>query len=393
MGALETKFSELLGIALPIRSDLHTDSEEHLVADQALDVAAVPALALFAIAYFVIGRSLQYFSLLVRAKLMPDEQSLILRYELLSYAAMSKLRRARDVVPLVKCPVEMFDRVMAINVRGVFLGLKHVLPAMIARGRGAVVNTASLGAYIGTRNLGPYTASKHGLLGLTKVLALEAAAQSAPINFYAWSAAVDLVKSHLTAFESSTKLKVTGIDLFSAGDFMGGPDCEEIVMSDPAGGVYKKLVLKGDRLIGACLYGDTVDGSWYFKLLREGRSVADIRDKLMFGESNIGDVGHQGQSKAAAMQDADEVCGCNGVTKGAICKAIKDKGLFTLDEVRKHTKASASCGSCTGLVEQILMFTAGGDYSATPKMKPMCGCRRSTTCTTRWRWHGWSSAA
>ncbi len=173
---------------------------------------------------------------------------------------------------------------------------------------------------------------------------------------------------------TSTKLKVTGIDLFSAGDFMGGEGCEEIVMSDPFGGVYKKLVVKDDKLVGACLYGDTVDGSWYFKLLREGRSVADIRDKLMFGESNLGDVGHEGHSKAATMPDDAEVCGCNGVTKGAICKAIQDKGLFTLDEVRKHTKASASCGSCTGLVEQILMFTAGGDYSATPKKKAICGC-------------------
>uniref|UniRef100_UPI002629ED66 nitrite reductase large subunit NirB n=1 Tax=Limnohabitans sp. Rim8 TaxID=1100718 RepID=UPI002629ED66 len=173
---------------------------------------------------------------------------------------------------------------------------------------------------------------------------------------------------------TSTKLKVTGIDLFSAGNFLGGDNTEDIVMSDPAGGIYKKLVIQGDKLVGACLYGDTVDGSWYFKLLRDGRSVADIRDKLMFGESNIGDVGHQGQSKASAMADTDEVCGCNGVTKGAICKTIKDKGLFTLEEVRKHTKASASCGSCTGLVEQILMFTAGGDYSATPKTKAMCGC-------------------
>ena len=175
---------------------------------------------------------------------------------------------------------------------------------------------------------------------------------------------------------TSTKLKVTGIDLFSAGDFMGADDgsTEEIVLSDPHDGVYKKLVIRNDQLVGACLYGDTVDGSWYFKLLRDGRNVADIREKLMFGESNIGDVGHQGQSKAAAMADSDEVCGCNGVTKGAICKTIKEKGLFTLDEVRKHTKASASCGSCTGLVEQILMFTAGGDYSATPKLKPMCGC-------------------
>ncbi|WP_439114508.1 nitrite reductase large subunit NirB [Hydrogenophaga sp.] len=173
---------------------------------------------------------------------------------------------------------------------------------------------------------------------------------------------------------TSTKLKVTGIDLFSAGNFMGGDNTEEIVMSDPASGVYKKLVIQDDKLVGACLYGDTVDGSWYFKLLREGRTVNDIRDKLMFGESNIGDAGHQGHNKAAAMQDSDEVCGCNGVTKGAVCKAIKDKGLFTLEEVRKNTKASASCGSCTGLVEQILMFTAGGDYSATPKLKAMCGC-------------------
>jgi nitrite reductase (NADH) large subunit len=174
--------------------------------------------------------------------------------------------------------------------------------------------------------------------------------------------------------QTSTKLKVTGIDLFSAGDFMGGDGCEEIVMSDPYGGVYKKLVIKDDKLVGACLYGDTVDGSWYFKLLREGRTVSDIRDKLMFGESNIGDVGHEGHNKAAAMADTDEVCGCNGVNKGSICKAIKEKGLFTLEEVRKHTKASASCGSCTGLVEQLLMFTAGGDYSATPKKKAMCGC-------------------
>ncbi|HCX81354.1 MAG: nitrite reductase large subunit [Curvibacter sp. RIFCSPHIGHO2_12_FULL_63_18] len=175
---------------------------------------------------------------------------------------------------------------------------------------------------------------------------------------------------------TSTKLKVTGIDLFSAGEFQGGEGTEEIVMSDPFGGVYKKLVIKNDKLVGACMYGDTVDGSWYFKLLRDGRSIADIRDKLMFGESgsNIGDVGHQGQNKAAAMADSDEVCGCNGVTKGTICKAIRDKGLFTLDEVKKHTKASASCGSCTGLVEQIIMFTAGGDYSATPKTKAMCSC-------------------
>jgi nitrite reductase (NADH) large subunit len=182
---------------------------------------------------------------------------------------------------------------------------------------------------------------------------------------------------------TSTKLKVTGIDLFSAGNFTGGEGCEEIVLNDPWGGVYKKLVIKDDKLVGACLYGDTVDGSWYFKLMREGRKVADIRDKLMFGENNIGDVGHEGNTRAASMADTDEVCGCNGVNKGAICKAIKDKGLFTLDEVRKHTKASASCGSCTGLVEQLLMFTAGGDYSKPPTKKAMCGCTDASHADVR----------
>ncbi len=92
-----------------------------------------------------------------------------------------------------------------------------------------------------------------------------------------------VVANHLAEFGigryqgslTSTKLKVTGIDLFSAGNFAGGADTEEIVLSDPFAGVYKKLVIQDDKLVGACLYGDTVDGSWYFKLLREGRSVAE----------------------------------------------------------------------------------------------------------------------
>lgn len=180
---------------------------------------------------------------------------------------------------------------------------------------------------------------------------------------------------------TSTKLKVTGIDLFSAGDFLGGEGTEEIVLADPIGGVYKKLVLKDDKLVGACLYGDTVDGTWYFRLLREGKNIAEIRDSLMFGESNTdrpGDLGHEGYTKAASMPDDAEVCGCNGVCKGVIVKAIKENGLFTLEDVRKHTKASASCGSCTGLVEQLIMFTAGGDYSTSAKAKPMCGCTERT---------------
>ena len=182
---------------------------------------------------------------------------------------------------------------------------------------------------------------------------------------------------------TSTKLKVTGVDLFSAGDFTGGEGADEIVLSDRLGGVYKKLVLKDERLVGAVLYGDTVDGAWYFQLMKDGQDVAAMRDHLMFGSSfaasHLGDAGHKGQSHAAALPDTAEICGCNGVCKGTIVKAIKEQGLFTLEEVRKHTKASSSCGSCTGLVEQILASTVGGAYQPTDsKTKPMCGCTDRT---------------
>ena len=178
---------------------------------------------------------------------------------------------------------------------------------------------------------------------------------------------------------TSTKLKVTGIDLFSAGDFTGGAETEEIVLHDAVGGVYKKLVIRNDRIIGSVMYGDTVDGAWFFQLMRDGQSIADIRDHLMFGQAHLGNAGHQGQSKAAAMPDTMEVCGCNGVAKGNIIRSIKEKGLFTLEEVRKHTKASSSCGSCTGLVEQILASTVGGAYTPQATItKPMCGCTELT---------------
>jgi nitrite reductase (NADH) large subunit len=171
---------------------------------------------------------------------------------------------------------------------------------------------------------------------------------------------------------TSTKLKVTGIDLFSAGDFQGGEGYEDLVFQDHARGVYKKLVVKDNRIKGAVMYGDTVDGSWYFQLMREGTDIADFRETVLFGRAHMADAGREGHS-VMTMADEAEICGCNGVCKKTIVDAIVGKKLFTLDEVRSHTKASASCGSCTGLVEQILAATVG-NYDQTPKEKPMCKC-------------------
>ncbi|MEQ1488814.1 MAG: nitrite reductase large subunit NirB, partial [Methylotenera sp.] len=175
---------------------------------------------------------------------------------------------------------------------------------------------------------------------------------------------------------TSTKLKVTGIDLFSAGDFASNDEDgrEEIVLHDAVGGVYKKLVIKNDKIIGSVLFGDTADGSWYFQMLRDGKAIHEIRDSLMFGQDSLGNTGHQGQDKAAAMTNEMEVCGCNGVCKGTIVKAIQDQGLFTIDDVKKQTKAGSSCGSCVGLVEQILASTLGGGYAPPSTSKAICGC-------------------
>src|SRR5690606_21468407 len=86
---------------------------------------------------------------------------------------------------------------------------------------------------------------------------------------------------------TATRLKVTGIELFSAGDFIGGEGTEAITFCDPIGGIYKKLVIKDDVLVGACLYGDTRDSAWYFNQIRENRNVSAIRQHLMFGEEAI----------------------------------------------------------------------------------------------------------
>jgi len=171
----------------------------------------------------------------------------------------------------------------------------------------------------------------------------------------------------------STKLKVTGIDLFSAGDFNAGPGDEELLLQDSARGVYKKLVLRDNKLRGAVMYGDTLDGPWYFQMMRDETDVSEMREHILFGQMHIGDSGRGGASNVANMPDSAEICGCNGVTKGAIVKTILDKKLFTLEEVRAHTKASGSCGSCTGLCEAILANTLG-DYSAKPSKKALCSC-------------------
>ena len=169
---------------------------------------------------------------------------------------------------------------------------------------------------------------------------------------------------------TGTRLKVTGIDMFSAGDFIGDGNTDDVVFRDAARGVHKKLVIRDDKLIGAVLYGEARDSAWYFDMIRTGADISALRDTLVFGPS----VGGGEAAGVETLPDTAEICGCNGVSKGTILEAIGKHKLTTVDQVRARTKASASCGSCTCQVEGLLAFALGGDYDATPKIKAVCKC-------------------
>ena len=176
-----------------------------------------------------------------------------------------------------------------------------------------------------------------------------------------------------TGATTSTKLKVTGINVTSAGDFAEAGGRDEIVLRDAARGIYKRLVLEQNRIVGIVLYGDTADGAWFFDMLKRGTDVAALRDTLIFGPAFAGGGQADPAAAVAALPDDAEICGCNGVCKGRIVAAITARHLTSLDGVRAHTKASASCGSCTGLVERLLAAQLGDAFQPAA-VQPLCPC-------------------
>jgi nitrite reductase (NADH) large subunit len=171
-----------------------------------------------------------------------------------------------------------------------------------------------------------------------------------------------------------TSLKITGIDVFSAGA-LGAADAadDEITLHDAKRGLYKKVVLRDDRIVGSVLYGQVEDGPWHVRLMREKADVSAFREELVFGRAFAERAGAaMPPIDVATIADGEQICDCNGVSMGRIRETIKAKSLTTLDAVRAHTKASASCGQCTAKVEAILAHLGGAvAQSADP---PICKC-------------------
>lgn len=198
----------------------------------------------------------------------------------------------------------------------------------------------------------------------------------APLWDQAKVCAAHLAGEGQVAFSSqalATSLKITGIDVFSAGALTAADASDdEITLRDDARGLYKKVVLRDGKLIGAVLYGDVADGPWYLQLMREKKDITAWRERLVFGRAIV-EIGSSVPTGPdfATMPDDTQICGCNGVSKGTICKTIREKNLSTLADVRAYTKASASCGQCTSQVEGLLAFVTGGSKET---KKTVCAC-------------------
>jgi len=148
----------------------------------------------------------------------------------------------------------------------------------------------------------------------------------------------------------ATKLKIMGVEIFSAGSIDDSEaGVETVRYEDPALGIYKKLLLKNNRLLGVILVGDISEERRYLQWLREETNLASHRKHLLFPPP-AADEGLE----VAEMPDSEVICGCNGVTKGTIIEAIHASGIERLGELKKCTRASTSCGSCTSLCEQLL---------------------------------------
>lgn len=171
----------------------------------------------------------------------------------------------------------------------------------------------------------------------------------------------------------STKLKISGVDVFSTGTFMEEKQHTTITMHDGWKGTYKKIVMQDNVIVGAVLFGDIDDSSRLERFVKKGELMTEDLYKELTGTGGCCGGGAK-VNVAAELADDDIVCGCNGVTKKMIVDAVKLDGLTTLDQVKMKTGASRSCGGCKPLVEQVMQLVLGNGFDAAQVKEGICGC-------------------
>lgn len=170
----------------------------------------------------------------------------------------------------------------------------------------------------------------------------------------------------------STKLKISGVDVFSAGEFMETPEHTVISSKDEWKRTYKKILLKNNVIVGAVLFGDVTESANLQKLVKQGSLMTDEIYAEVMGTGCCGG-GAKKSTSVETMADEEIVCGCNGVTKKAIVDAVTENGFTTVDEIKACTGATRSCGGCKPVVEQILQFVLGDNFQQGAK-QGICSC-------------------
>lgn len=172
----------------------------------------------------------------------------------------------------------------------------------------------------------------------------------------------------------STQLKVAGCDLFSGGKIHEDENTQAIIVHDQFAGLYKKILVTENKIVGIVLYGDASDGNRLFNMLKKQADISEYTSSSVLSKAGQ----EREEDLVASMSAEDTVCGCNGVTKGTIVQSILEQGLSTFEEVKGCTKAGGSCGKCKPMVESILAHTLGDGFDASLQETGMCSCTALT---------------
>lgn len=165
----------------------------------------------------------------------------------------------------------------------------------------------------------------------------------------------------------STSLKVSGCDLFSAGIIHERDAIKGIEAFNGLTNSYKKLFIQNNQIVGIVLYGDTSEENRYYKMLRDKLDISALNPVTLLASAD-----GEASSSVADWDDADTVCGCNGVTKGTIVNAIHTQQLTSVAEVTRCTKAGNSCGKCKSTIGELLTHVLGDKVKKAPT--GICGC-------------------
>lgn len=165
----------------------------------------------------------------------------------------------------------------------------------------------------------------------------------------------------------STQLKVSGVDVFSSGEFLDSDETQSLQWFDGLKNTYKKIVIRDQKVAGAVLFGDITEGARLLGMIQKNTSYSVLEKEMTSGSGNKDEL-------IASMADYDIVCACNGVSKGTIVGAICEQGLESVEDIKACTKASSSCGGCRPVVTDILDYIQQNGADAGNEKETICAC-------------------